>query len=254
MKDVSGHSKWHNIKLRKSKMDAIKGKLFTKVAREIIIAVRQGGADPEGNFRLKLAILNAKEVNMPKDNIERAIAKGLGSESEAQQLEEIVYEGYGPGGVAIMIEITTDNRNRTVPELRNIFSKHGGSLGESGCVGWMFDKKGFIAFDSRSVKEEELLAVVLEAGAEDMRQEEDMLEVVTSPLDFQKVKEAIDQAGFKPATAEIVMIPKVTVKVSNKDAPQLLKLMETLENHDDIQKVYANFDIDSKVMEELSKA
>lgn len=251
---MSGHSKWHNIKLRKSKVDSIKGKVFTKLAREIILAARLGGDDPDANFRLKLAVQKAKEANMPKENIERAIAKAAGSGDGASKIEEITYEGYGPGGIAIMLEVATDNRNRSVPELRNILGKNGGSLGESGCVGWMFDRKGILTFDPNVVNEDTLLACILDAGAEDLRREEDLLEVITSPAEFQKVKEAVDMAGCKPLSAEIAMIPKRSVKVSDKDAPHVLKLMEALENHDDVQKVYSNFDIDTKILEELANA
>lgn len=251
---MSGHSKWHNIKLKKTKVDAIKGKIFTKLAREIIIAARQGGTDPDGNFRLKLAVQKAKEANMPKENIERAIAKASGSGEDVNAIEEMTYEGYGPGGVALMLEIATDNKNRTVPELRNILGKHGGSLGEPGCVSWMFDRKGVLTFDAKSVDEDKLLACVLDAGADDLRNEEDILEVITDPSEFQHVKEAIDKAGYHVLSAEIAMLPKTVINVSDKDAPSVLKLMEMLESHDDIQKVHSNFDIDSRILEEIARS
>lgn len=251
---MSGHSKWHNIKLKKTKVDAIKGKIFTKLAREIIIAARQGGTDPDGNFRLKLAVQKAKEANMPKDNIERAIAKASGSGEDVNAIEEMTYEGYGPGGVALMLEIATDNKNRTVPELRNILGKHGGSLGEPGCVSWMFDRKGVLTFDAKSVDEDKLLACVLDAGADDLRNEEDILEVITDPSEFQHVKEAVDKAGYHVLSAEIAMLPKTVINVSDKDASSVLKLMEMLESHDDIQKVHSNFDIDSRILEEIARS
>lgn len=251
---MSGHSKWHNIKLKKTKVDSMKGKVFTKLAREIIIAARQGGADPDGNFRLKLAVQKAKEANMPKENIERAISKAAGSGEDGNAIEEMTYEGYGPGGVALMLEIATDNKNRTVPELRNVLGKNGGSLGEPGCVAWMFDRKGILTFDAKAVKEDDLLACVLDAGAEDLRSEEDLLEVITDPSEFQRVKEATDKAGYPAVSAEIAMIPKTVINVSDRDAPSVLKLMEMLENHDDVQKIHSNFDIDSKILEELAKS
>lgn len=251
---MSGHSKWHNIKLKKTKVDAIKGKIFTKLAREIIIAARQGGTDPDGNFRLKLAVQKAKEANMPKENIERAIAKASGSGEDVNAIEEMTYEGYGPGGVALMLEIATDNKNRTVPELRNILGKHGGSLGEPGCVSWMFDRKGVLTFDAKSVDEDKLLACVLDAGADDLRNEEDILEVITDPSEFQHVKEAVDKAGYHVLSAEMAMLPKTVINVRDKDASSVLKLMEMLESHDDIQKVHSNFDIDSKILEEIARS
>lgn len=212
---MSGHSKWKNIRERKSKVDSVKGKAFTKIAREIIMASRQGGPDPDVNFRLRLALLKAKEVNMPKDNIERAIAKGSGQGGE-EQLEEMHYEGYGPGGVAVLMEIATDNRNRTAPDIRNLFSKHGGNLGESGCVAWMFEKKGLFTFDAGQVNENELLDAALEVGALDVRQDGKNLDVYTTPQNFEEVKKNLESKGFKPASFEITMLPQSTVPVNRQ--------------------------------------
>lgn len=247
---MSGHSRWHNIRERKSKVDAQKGKAFTKVAREIIMAAREGGPNPDANFRLRLALLKAREVNMPKDNIDRAIAKGSGQGGE-EHFEEMMYEGYGPGGVAILLEITTDNRNRTAPDIRNIFSKYGGNLGESGCVAWMFEKKGLLSFQADQVNEEELLSVALESGAEDIRRDGKNIELYTSPQNFETVKKGVEAKHFKPVTAEVGMVPQTTLPVTPQSARQLLKLLGALEEHDDVQKVYSNFDLDEKLLEEL---
>jgi len=247
---MSGHSKWHNIRERKSKVDAVKGKVFTKVAREIIMAVRQGGPNPESNFRLRMALLKAKEVNMPKDNIERAIQKGSGQRGE-DRYEEIVYEGYGPGGVAILMEIATDNRNRTAAELRSLFSRYGGNLGESGCVSWMFEKKGLLTFNASDVDEDALLSAALEAGADDLRNDGKVLELYTSPQSFEDVKKSLEAKGFKPVSAEITMLPQTTVNVNRQSASQLVKLLNALEDHDDVQKVYSNFEMEESLLEEL---
>lgn len=247
---MSGHSKWRNIKERKTKVDAVKGKIFTKVAREIIMAVRQGGPNQEVNFRLRMALDKAKDVNMPKDNIERAIQKGSGQGQE-DRYEEMVYEGYGPGGVAILMEIATDNRNRTAAELRNLFSKHGGSLGESGCVAWLFEKKGLLNFDAASINPDDLLAAALDAGAEDVRPEEKTIEVYATPQEFEQVKKGLESKGFKPASSEISMVPQNTITVSSQNAGQLLKLLNTLEEHEDVQKVYSNFEMEENLLEEL---
>jgi YebC/PmpR family DNA-binding regulatory protein len=247
---MSGHSKWHNIRERKSKVDAVKGKVFTKVAREIIMAVRQGGPNPESNFRLRMALLKAKEVNMPKDNIERAIQKGSGQGGE-DRYEEIVYEGYGPGGVAILMEIATDNRNRTAAELRSLFSRYGGNLGESGCVSWMFEKKGLLTFNASDVDEDALLSAALEAGADDLRNDGKVLELYTSPQSFEDVKKSLEAKGFKPVSAEITMLPQTTVNVNRQSASQLVKLLNALEDHDDVQKVYSNFEMEESLLEEL---
>ncbi len=247
---MSGHSKWSTIKRKKSAQDAKRGKIFTKLIREITVAARMGGGDPSGNPRLRAAIASARAVNMPKDNIERAIKKGTG-ELAGYTLEEAIYEGYGPGGVAILIEALTDNRNRTTAELRYILNKHGGSLGEAGCVAWMFEKKGLIVFNRDEVDEDEIMEIALEAGAEDIREEDDQLEVVTLQADFEEVKKAFDEQNIKYELAEMSMIPQNTVKLDNKQAEQMIKLMDALEDSDDVQKVYANFDIDEKILESL---
>ncbi len=248
---MSGHSKWSTIKRKKSAQDAKRGKIFTKLIREITVAARMGGGDPAGNPRLRAAIASARAVNMPKNNIERAIKKGTG-ELAGYNFEEAIYEGYGPGGVAILIEALTDNRNRTTAELRYILSKHGGSLGEAGCVAWMFDKKGLIVFNRDEVDEDEIMEIALEAGAEDVKEENDQIEVVTLQSDFEEVKKAFEEQDIKYELAEISMIPQNTIKLDNKQAEQMLKLMDALEDSDDVQKVYANFDIDEKILESLS--
>ena len=250
---MSGHSKWSTIKHKKGAADAKRGKIFTKIIKEITIAARMGGGDPEGNPRLRQAVLAAKAENMPKDNIERAIKKGTGELAGAAAYEETTYEGYGPGGVAVLVEVMTDNKNRTVAEIRHIFSKHGGNLGENGCVAWMFDKKGSIIFEKSDVNEDDLMEIVLESGGEDVKEEESQYEVITDPDSFESVKEAIDKAGFAYALAEISMIPQTSVKLDEQRAVQMLKLMEKMEDNDDVQNVYANFDIPDDVMEKLSQ-
>ena len=248
---MSGHSKWASIKHKKGAADAKRGKVFTKLIKEITVAARMGGGDPDGNPRLRAAIAAAKAEHMPKENITRGIKKGTG-ELEGTSYEEASYEGYGPGGVAVMLEVFTDNRNRTVAEVKNLFDRHGGSLGEPGCVAWMFDKKGYILFDKDKVDEEKLLEIALEAGAEDVNEEDTQVEVITSPTDFESVKDAIDAAGLSYELAEISMMPKNTVKVEGKKAQQVLNLMQSLEDHDDVNHVYANFDIPDEVMEAMS--
>ena len=247
---MSGHSKWHGIKHKKAKADAIKGRLFTRVIKEITVAARHGGGDPGGNPRLRTAIQAAKAANMPADNIERAIKKGTG-ELPGVSYEECLYEGYGPGGVAVLLEALTDNRNRTTSELRKIFSKSGGNMGESGSVAWMFAKKGLIQVEAAKADEEKVLSVALEAGAEDMQRAESMFEVTTVPADFERVRDAVAVAGIPMASAEVTMVPKNTLRIEGKAAQQMLQLMEELEEHDDVQHVYANFDIDEKVMEAI---
>ncbi|HEY3581205.1 MAG TPA: YebC/PmpR family DNA-binding transcriptional regulator [Pyrinomonadaceae bacterium] len=239
---MSGHSKWHSIKHKNGALDAKRGKLFTKFIKEITVAARSGGGDPEGNARLRKAILDAKAGNMPNDTIERAIRRGTGEE-EGVNYEEITYEGYGPGGVALMIQSMTDNRNRTVAEIRHIFSKNGGNLGESGSVGWMFEKKGYIVVDKSAKSEEELFDLAIEAGADDLRDDEDTFEIMTSPDAFDGVLAAIKGAGIEPQVAEVEMVPQNYIRLEGGDARQMLKLMEALEDHDDVQKVSANFDI-----------
>lgn len=244
---MSGHSKWAGIKHKKAKVDAQRGRVFTKIIREITVAARVGGGDPGGNPRLRTAIQAARAVNMPAENIERAVKKGTG-ELEGVSYEEINYEGYGPGGVAVLVEVVTDNKNRTVGEIRKLFSKNGGSLGEVGCVGFLFEKKGYIQVDAAKVDEDRLLSVALEARAEDLQREESVFAVTTVPKDFEKVRDAIVKSGIQPLSAEITMVPKSTVKLEGKPAEQMLRLMEELEEHDDVQHVYANFDIPEQIM------
>ena len=239
---MSGHSKWHSIKHKKGALDAKRGKLFTKFIKEITVAARSGGGDPEGNARLRKAIADAKAGNMPNDTIDRAIRRGTGEEAGVSY-DEITYEGYGPGGVALMVQSMTDNRNRTVAEIRHIFSKNGGNLGESGSVGWMFEKKGYIVVDKVAKSEEELFDLAIEAGADDLRDDEDTFEIITSPEAFDGVLAAMKKAGIEPQVAEVEMMPQNYVHLEGGDARQMLKLMEALEDHDDVQKVSANFDI-----------
>lgn len=248
---MSGHSKWSTIKHKKGALDAKRGKIFTKLIKEITVAARMGGGDPESNPRLRTAIAAARAQNMPSDNITRAIKKGTG-ELEGTTYEEITFEGYGPGGVAVMVEALTDNRNRTVAEVRHLFSKYNGNLGEQGCVSWMFEKKGLIYFSKDSVDEETLMEAALEAGAEDLNDEGSLWEVVTKPSDLEKVRDALVAKGFKPESSEVTMVPQSTVKLTGKDAATMLKLMDALEELDDSQKVYANFDISDEEMEKLS--
>jgi len=246
---MSGHSKWANIKHRKAAVDAKRGKTFTKIIRELTVAARLGG-DPNTNPRLRIAIAAAKNQNMPKDTIDRAIKRGTG-ELGGEELHEIAYEGYGPGGSAVLVQVLTDNKNRTVSEIRRIFTKYGGNLGESGCVGWIFEKKGRIAFDKGSVDEDRVFEIALEAGADEVKTEESELFVVTSTDTFESVKAAIEEAGLKYASAEITMIPKNNVKIEGKEAERMLRLMENLEDSDDVQNVYSNFDIAEELMQAL---
>jgi len=248
---MSGHSKWSTIKRKKGAADAKRGKLFTKVIKEIIVSARMGGGDINANPRLRTAVLAAKAENMPKDNIDRAIKKGSG-ELEGVNYEEYTYEGYGPGGVAMILEVLTDNKNRIVADIRHTFSKHNGSLGEGGCVAWMFEKKGLILIDNAGVDEDRLIEVALDAGALDVKDNGKEFEVTTSPSGFESVKKVIEETGLKSSFAEVTMVPQTTVRLSGKDAEQMLKLMEGLEDSDDVQKVYANFDIADEEMERLS--
>ncbi len=249
---MAGHSKWANIKRRKGAVDARRGKIFTRLTKEIIVAARIGGGDPGGNPRLRAAIAAAKSENMPKDKIERAIKKGTG-EIEGENYEEIRYEGYGPGGVAVIVECMSDNRNRTVSEVRHAFSKSGGNLGESGCVGWMFDRKGSITVPADSIDEESLMDKAIEAGAEDVVAEGDAFQVLTDPDEFETVREALEQAGVTISEAAVTMIPKNTVEVTDeKVAKQILRLLEVLEDNDDVQSVHANFDIPDEIMEKVA--
>jgi YebC/PmpR family DNA-binding regulatory protein len=239
---MSGHSKWHTIKHKKGALDAKRGKMFTKLIKEITVSARTGGGDPAANARLRKAISDAKGANMPNDTIDRAIRRGTGAE-EGVSYEEITYEGFGPGGVAVMIDSMTDNRNRTVAEIRHIFSKNGGNLGASGSVRHLFDKKGYIVVDKAAKSEDELLELVLDAGADDLRDDEDNFEIITAPENFDTVLTAVKGAGVEPQVAEVEMVPQNYIKLEGNDARQMLKLMEALEDHDDVQKVSANFDI-----------
>jgi YebC/PmpR family DNA-binding regulatory protein len=250
---MSGHSKWSTIKRKKGAIDAKRGKVFTRLIKEITVAARQGGGDPEGNPRLRSAIGTAKAENMPKDNIARAIKKGTG-EIAGEVYDEIMYEGYGPGGIAILVECLTDNRNRTVADVRHYFAKNNGNLGESGCVAYMFDKKGLILVDKSGIEEEALMDTALEAGAEDVVEEESEYQILTAPEDFEDVRSALEESGVTFLDASISMIPQNTVEVvDEKIARSLMKLMESLEDHDDVQNVYANFDMDDDLMEQLSE-
>ncbi|MGA1845845.1 YebC/PmpR family DNA-binding transcriptional regulator [Deferribacter abyssi] len=247
---MAGHSKWANIKHRKASQDAKKGKIFTKIARELTVAAKMGGSDPEMNPRLRVALEKARAANMPKENVERAIKKGTGEGNEANY-EDVIYEGYGPGGVAIMVQALTDNKNRTVAEVRSTLTKKGGSLGEAGCVAWLFEKKGIIGVKKEVIDEDTLMDIVIEAGAEDLKIEGDNYEVITEPSEYYNVKKALEEKGIAIEYAELTMRPKNTVKVEGEDAKKLLALIEALEDLDDVQEVYANFDIEDKVMEEM---
>ncbi len=248
---MSGHSKWSTIKHKKAAKDAKKGKLFTKFIKEITVAARMGGGDLNSNPRLRTAVLTARANSMPNDNIDRAIKKGTG-ELEGVTYEEIQYEGYGPGGVAILAQVVTDNKNRTVSEIRRLFTNHGGHLGETGCVSWMFDKKGLITVEKSQIDEERLMGIVLDAGAEDVKDEDEFFEVVTQPEDFEKVKERLDREKVAVASAQVTMVPKNSVNVDAKHVEQILKLTEELEDHDDVQNVSANFNIPTELMEKAS--
>lgn len=251
---MSGHSKWSQIKHKKGQTDAKRGKTFTKIVKEVSIAARLGGGDPDGNPRLRSAVEKAKEVNMPHDNIKKAIMKGTG-ELPGVAYEEYVYEGYGPAGVALMIEVMTDNKNRTLPEIRHMLAKSGGSLGETGCVSWMFDKKGYILVNKSKSSEDTVMSVALDAGAEDMKNDpdEENYEIITAPEDFTRVKDAIEKANIPVASAEVSMLPKNYVVLDEKAAEQMVRLMDALEDNDDIQNVYANFDIPDEVAEKAGK-
>jgi len=242
---MSGHSKWHSIKHKKAAQDAKRGKIFTKIIRELAVSARLGGGDPDANPRLRKAIADAKSVNMPSDNIKRAIMKGTG-QLEGTSYEEVTYEGYGPGGVAIFVEALTDNKNRTVSELRHIFSKNGGNIGESGCVAWMFKRKGYVVVEQDKVPGEELLDIILEAGAEDLKEDGSNYEIITPPDKFESVVQALKERNIEIAASNLGQIPQNYVKLEGKQAQQLLRLMEELEDHDDVQNVWANFDIDEE--------
>jgi YebC/PmpR family DNA-binding regulatory protein len=247
---MSGHSKWSTIKHKKAAKDAKRGKLFTKLIKEITVAARMGGGDINANPRLRTAVMTARTQSMPGNNIDRAIKKGTG-ELEGVTYEEIQYEGYGPGGAAIIAQVLTDNKNRTVSEIRRLFTKHGGNLGETGCVGWMFDKKGLITVEKSQTDEERLLGIVLDAGAEDVRDEDEFFEVVTQPEVFHAVKDRLDHEKIAVASAQVTLTPKNTVDVDAKNVEQILKLTEELEDHDDVQNVSANFNIPAELMEKV---
>jgi YebC/PmpR family DNA-binding regulatory protein len=250
---MSGHSKWHNIRLRKGRQDAVRGKVFTKIAREIIVAAREGGGSVDSNMRLRLAVQKAREASMPQENIKRAVMRGTGESGESANFEEITYEGYGPAGVAVMVSCLTDNRNRTVAELRNIFAKNGGNLGESGCVGWMFDSTGLVQIPSDRADEETVMVATMDEGATDIRVEEDTIEVLCQPEDLPKVRDAVTQAGIEYTSAEVTMLPKTTVRVEDsKEASRILRLMDALEENDDVQQAYANFDIPDEILQEAA--
>lgn len=251
---MSGHSKWAQIKHKKASADAKRGKVFTKIVKEVSIAARLGGGDPSGNPRLRTAIEKAKEVNMPGDNIKRAIMKGTG-ELPGVSYEEYMYEGYGPGGVAILVEILTDNKNRTSPEIRHIMTKNGGNLGEAGCVAWMFEKKGYILIEKSKIDEDSLMSAALDAGAEDMRNDpkEDNYEIIIAPENLARVKDGIEAAGIPVSLAEITMLPKNYVTVDEKQAGQMMRLVEALEDNDDVQNVYTNVDVPDEVIAKVGK-
>lgn len=241
---MSGHSKWSTIKRKKAKVDSARGKVFTRVAKEIIAAARDGGGDPEANSRLKNAIAKAKEVNIPNDNIQRAIKRGTG-ELGGASLEELAYEGYGPGGVAVMVDILTDNRNRTAGEIRHLFSKHGGNLGETGCVSWMFDARGLLIVEKSDLQidGDELLLTAIDAGALDVREEDDSFEIYTEPDALEQITEKMTAEGIKVSDAEVTKIPQTTVLLEGNQQDQMLKLIDLLEEHDDVQEVFANFEL-----------
>ena len=243
---MSGHSKWANIKRKKGANDAIRGKITTKIGREITIAVRMGGSDPVGNMRLKLALSKAKANNIPKDNINRAIQKGLGA-SDGSNYEELTYEGYGPAGTAIMLDILTDNRNRTAADVRHIFSKYGGNLGETGCVGWMFKKKAVFIVEKETFDDEDaLMEIVLEAGADDFSAEDDIFEITSEPEAFDDIEKALGEKGIEPASAEVTMVPDTTVKVEGENVAKMQKLLDALDENDDVQNVYGNYEMDEE--------
>ncbi|MEW6181995.1 MAG: YebC/PmpR family DNA-binding transcriptional regulator [Bacillota bacterium] len=245
---MSGHSKWAQIKRKKAKTDAQRGKVFTRLSREIIMAARQGGGDPEANFRLKTAIQRAKEANIPLDNIQRAVQKGAG-ETGGGNFEEVIYEGYGPAGVAVLIKVTTDNRHRTASEVRHVLSRNGGSLGESGCVSWLFQEKGLVLVGKGDLSEEDLLLLALESGAEDLRQVEDGFEITTAPQELARLKSDLEEQGVPVEEAEIVLVPQNTVPVAGEEAARVLRLVQSLEELDDVEEVCANFDIPPEIME-----
>jgi YebC/PmpR family DNA-binding regulatory protein len=250
---MSGHSRWSQIKRKKGKTDVQRGKLFSKILREITVAARNGGGDPKGNLRLKAAIESAKGANMPAENVKRAIQKGTG-ELPGEQYEEVAYEGYGAGGVAVLVRVLTDNKNRTGPELRHIFEKNGGHMGTAGCVAWMFDRRGLIQADAARINEDELLEKALEAGAADVKQVEKVFEIATAPDEMEAVRQGLERAGVPVLEAAVDMVPQSTVRVEGKDAAAVLRLIEALEEQDDVQSVYSNYDIADEVIDAISAA
>jgi YebC/PmpR family DNA-binding regulatory protein len=248
---MAGHSKWAGIKHKKAIVDARRGKLFTKLARAITVAAKEGGGDPEGNPALSLAVQKAKDASMPKDNIERAIAKGTGEGTDAEALETVVYEGYGPGGVAVMIEALTDNRNRTGSEVRHIFGKHGGNLGEPGSVAYLFDKTGVIVVDAERYTEDDLMPAI-DAGATDIALDADVFEVLSDPSDLSAVRAALDEAGVEVESFEVAQRPKTTVPLDEDGATKLMRLIDALEDQDDVDTVHANFDVDAEILERVA--
>jgi YebC/PmpR family DNA-binding regulatory protein len=248
---MSGHSKWHSIKHKKAAADSKRGRIFTRLIKEMTAAARNGGGDPDANPRLRLAIATAKASNMPADNIKKAVMRGTG-ELPGVTYEDVNYEGYGPGGVAIFMHALTDNKNRTVAEIRHVLSKNGGNLGETGCVGWMFDRKGYFVVEKSTADEEKLMELVLGAGADDMREDGSNFEILTAPENFDAVRVALEEAKIVTSAAEISMMPQNYVKLEGKNAQTMLKLMEALEDHEDIQNVWSNFDIDESEMQEAS--
>ncbi len=251
---MSGHNKWSSIKHKKGAADAKKGKLFTKLIKELTVSAKNGGGDPETNARLRTAVLTARTANMPNDNIARAIKKGTGELEGASAYEDVVYEGYGPGGTAVIVEVLTDNKNRTVSDIRHVFTRSNGNLGESGCVGWMFAKKGIVTVSASSSSEDELMEAGLEAGAEDVVNDGDMFLVYTAANSnsLESVRTALEAKKIKIESAEISMVPQTTITLSGKDAENMIKLIDNLEDHDDVQKVHSNFDIDDEEMAKLS--
>ena len=247
---MSGHSKWSSIKHKKGAADAKRGKLFSKLSRAIIVAAKEGGGDPANNLALQNAVEKAKSYSMPKDNIDRAIAKGSGADADASAFETVVYEGYGPEGVAVIVEALTDNRNRTASDVRHAFTKHGGSLGATGAVAWQFERRGVVVVPAEGVDEDELLLTAADAGAEDVERDGDVFQVVSAPEFLAPVREAVEAAGFAADSAELMMVPKTTVAVEDESkAKQVMRLIDTLEDNDDVQDVYANFDIPERVLE-----
>lgn len=250
---MSGHSKWANIKHQKARSDEKRGKEFTKIAKELIIAARAGGGDPEGNSKLKMLVQKAKAANMPNENIARAIKRGTG-ELDSDIFEEIIYEGYAPGGIAVMLDIATDNRNRTASDIRHLFAKNNGNLGESGCVAWMFNRSGLLTVNSENLTmdKDDFLLQAIELGADDVREDEEIIEIITTPDSFMEVKEALEDEGIKIEDADIVMLPHTTVEINDEDlARKVLKLIDVLEDHDDVQNVYVNCSIPDDIMDKL---